>query len=80
MRALRRLVDAYDTGLERHLSRAERFALPLALARVPLKYARHLLLCADAATQRAVALAEAPEFDWALRIAQRPGPWQHAFQ
>jgi Ser/Thr protein kinase RdoA (MazF antagonist) len=80
MRALRRLVDAYDSGLERHLSDAERSALPLALARTPLKYARHLLLREEAAAQRAVAMAEAPDLEWALRIARRPGPWQDAFR
>jgi hypothetical protein len=76
--ALRRLVDAYDAGLDHHLSDAERAALPLALARTPLKFARHLLLREDAA-QRAVALAEAPDLEWALQIARQPGPWQDAF-
>jgi Ser/Thr protein kinase RdoA (MazF antagonist) len=80
MRALRELVDAYDSGLECHLSQQERAALPLALARTPLKYARHLLLRASAADQRAVALAEAPELEWALSIAKLAGPWQAAFR
>lgn len=35
-------VDAYDSGLERHLSPEERAAVPLVLARTPLKSARHL--------------------------------------
>jgi len=80
MQALRELVDAYDSGLERHLSQEERAALPLVLARTPLKYARHLLLRASAADQRAVAMAEAPELLWALTIAKLPGPWQAAFR
>jgi Ser/Thr protein kinase RdoA (MazF antagonist) len=80
MQALRELVDAYDSGLECHLSEKERAALPLALARTPLKYARHLLLRTSAAEQRAVALAEAPELEWALSIAKLPGPWQAAFR
>jgi len=76
--ALRELVDAYDSGLERHLSREERTALPL--ARTPLKYARHLRLCTSAAEQRAVARAEAPELVWVLSIAKHPVPWQRAFR
>jgi Ser/Thr protein kinase RdoA (MazF antagonist) len=80
MQALRELVDAYDSGLECHLSEKERAALPLALARTPLKYARHLLLRTSAAEQRAVALAEAPELEWALSIAKLPGPWRAAFR
>jgi Ser/Thr protein kinase RdoA (MazF antagonist) len=80
MQALRGLVDAYDSGLERHLSEEERAALPLVLARTPLKYARHLLLRGSAAAQRAVALAEAPDLEWALSIAKLPGPWRDAFR
>lgn len=77
--ALRELVDAYDSGLECNLTREERAALPLVLARTPLKYARHLLLRTNAAEQRAVAWAEAPDLVWALAIAKHPGPWQVAF-
>src|SRR5215469_3205838 len=80
MQALRELVDAYDSGLECHLWEKERAALPLALARTPFKYARHLLLRTSAAEQRAVALAEAPELEWALSIAKLPGPWRAAFR
>ena len=79
MQALREIIDAYDSGLERHLSEEERVTLPLALARTPLKYARHLLLRGSAADQRAVALAEAPDLEWALSIAKLPDPWQAAF-
>jgi Ser/Thr protein kinase RdoA (MazF antagonist) len=79
MQALRELINAYDSGLERHLSQEERAALPLALARTPLKYARHLLLRTSAAGQRAVAMAEAPDLEWALSIAKLPGPWRAAF-
>jgi len=78
--ALRELVDAYDSGLERRLSQEEREALPLVLARTPLKYARHLLLRGNAAEQRAVAMAEAPDLEWALSIAKLPGPWRAAFR
>ena len=80
MQALRELIDAYDSGLECHLSQEERTALPLALARTPLKYARHLLLRTSAAEQRAVAVAEAPDLEWALSIAKHPVPWQMAFR
>jgi homoserine kinase type II len=80
MQALRELVDAYDSGLERHLSQEERARLPLVLARTPLKYARHLLLRSSATDQRAVAMAEAPDLEWALSIAKLPGPWQAAFR
>jgi Ser/Thr protein kinase RdoA (MazF antagonist) len=80
MQALRELVDAYDSGLACHLSEQERAALPLALARTPLKYARHLRLCTSAADQRNVALAEAPELEWALSIAKHPEPWKGAFR
>ncbi len=80
MQALRELVDAYDSGLERHLSQEERAALPLALARTPLKYARHLLLRTSTAEQLAVAQAEAPELVWALSIVKFPDPWRAAFR
>jgi Ser/Thr protein kinase RdoA (MazF antagonist) len=80
MQALRGLVDAYDSGLERHLSEEERSALSLVLARMPLKYARHLLLRGSAADQRAVTMAEAPDLEWALSIAKLPGPWREAFR
>ena len=80
MQALRELIDAYDSGLERHLSQEERTSLPLALAHTPLKYARHLLLRASATEQLAVAQAEAPELVWALSIAKHPGPWRAAFR
>ena len=80
MQALRELVDAYDSGLERHLSQEERAALPLVLARTPLKYARHLLLRTSATEQRAVAQAEASDLEWALSIANHPVPWQRAFR
>jgi Ser/Thr protein kinase RdoA (MazF antagonist) len=80
MQALRELVDAYDSGLECHLSEEERAALPLVLARTPLKYARHLLLRTSAVDQRTVAMAEAPDLEWALSIAKLPGPWQAAFR
>jgi homoserine kinase type II len=80
MQALRELVDAYDSGLEHHLSEEERAALPLVLARTPLKYARHLRLCTSATEKLAVARAEAPELVWALSIAKLPGPWQAAFR
>jgi homoserine kinase type II len=80
MQALRELVDAYDAGLDHHLSEEERAALPLVLARTPLKYARHLLLRTSAAEQRAVAQAEAPDLGWALAIAEHPAPWQATFR
>jgi Ser/Thr protein kinase RdoA (MazF antagonist) len=80
MQALRELVDAYDSGLERHLSQEERAALPLALARTPLKYARHLLLRTSTAEQLAVAQAEAPELVWALSIVKFPDPWRATFR
>ncbi|GLV53245.1 hypothetical protein KDH_01000 [Dictyobacter sp. S3.2.2.5] len=80
MQALRELIDAYDSGLERRLSQEERALLPLVLARTPLKYARHLLLCSRVTEQRAVALAEAPELEWALSIATFAAPWQAAFR
>src|SRR5262249_49916848 len=80
MQALRELVDAYDSGLEYHLSEGERSALPLVLARMPLKYARHLLLRGSAADQRVVAQAEAPDLAWALSMARFPDPWRAAFR
>lgn len=80
MQALRELVDTYDSGLEHSLSQEERAMLPLVLARTPLKYARHLLLCPDATDQRTIALAEAPDLEWALSIAKHPGPWQTVFR
>ncbi len=76
--------DELDTAIGQmfvdEVSEEERSALPLVLARTPLKYARHLLLRGSAADQRAVAMAEAPDLEWALSIAKLPGPWRDAFR
>jgi Ser/Thr protein kinase RdoA (MazF antagonist) len=77
---LRRLVDAYDQGLEDPLTRMERAALPLAIARQPLwAVGRWLALLDDEERARRLAAELSWDVEWALQIMRDIGRWQAAF-
>lgn len=79
IRQLRRLIDAYDSGLSERLTTTERSALSLALARAPLCF---IGMVADTDTElegRRLAAAMMADVSWALTIARAPGRWQEAF-
>lgn len=80
LRRLRRLVDAYDEGLDEHLTDAERLALPLAMARQPLwSVGGWIALLDDEAMARRHAASMLGEVDWALHIMHDLDRWQAAF-
>jgi homoserine kinase type II len=80
IRRLRRLVDAYDRGLDEPLTRVERAALPLALARQPLWWVgRWLALLDDEERARRGLPGMAGDVEWALQIMREAGRWQAAF-
>jgi Ser/Thr protein kinase RdoA (MazF antagonist) len=77
---LRGLVDAYDRGLATRLSRAERAALPLALARQPLwSIGGWVALLDDEQSARQHAAGSVWAVDWALGILGELDKWQVAF-
>ena len=77
---LRRLVDAYDSGLSEPLSPAERWALPLAIARQPLWAAGKWLTLLDSElAARRLANDMIIDVDWALALARDSHAWQEAF-
>jgi homoserine kinase type II len=80
IRRLRRLVDAYDEGLDDPLTRDERAALPLALARQPLWWAGRWLALLDDEERARRGLAEmSRDVEWALQVMRESGRWQAAF-
>jgi Ser/Thr protein kinase RdoA (MazF antagonist) len=77
---LRRLVDAYDRGLDEPLTSVERAALPLALARQPLwAVGRWLALLDDEERARRLAAEMSWDVEWALQVMREVGRWQAAF-
>jgi homoserine kinase type II len=77
---LRRLVDAYDRGLEAPLTRAERAALPLAIARQPLWWIGRWLVLLDDEEQARRGFAEmSRDIEWALQVIREADWWQAAF-
>jgi len=76
---LRVLVDAYDSGLENHLTRVERAALPLALARTPLCFIGMIASLNTEEGARRLAAEMMSDVGWALAIARDPGRWQRVF-
>jgi homoserine kinase type II len=77
---LRRLVDAYDRGLDDPLTRVERAALPFALARQPLwAIGGWLALLDDEERARRLAAEMSWDVEWALRLMRDAGRWQAAF-
>ena len=77
---LRRLVDAYDQGLDTPLTRVELAALPLALARQPLWWVGRWLPVLDDEEEARRGLAEmAWDLEWALQVIREADRWQAAF-
>lgn len=77
---LRALVDAYDQGLGDPLSRAERAALPLAIARQPLwSLGGWVVLLDDEGLARQHASGMFQEVAWTLRMMREVSRWQAAF-
>lgn len=80
LRRLRRLLDAYDAGLDTPLTVTERLALPLAMARQPLwSFAVWIALLDDQRAARRHAAALMPEVKWALGVVREARRWQAAF-
>jgi homoserine kinase type II len=80
LRRLRRLVDAYDSGLKDPLSDAERAALALAMARQPLwSIGGWVALLDDGETARQHAAGTFGAVQWALGIMRELDRWQTAF-
>jgi Ser/Thr protein kinase RdoA (MazF antagonist) len=78
---LRRLIDGYDEGLGEHLSRTERAALPLAMARQPLwSIGGWIALLDDEEAAHRHAAGMLGEVEWALRIVRELNRWQTAFK
>lgn len=77
---LRRLVDAYDRGLDVPLSTAERAAVPWALARQPLwAIGGWMVWLDDERAARSVAAGMLGEVEDALRVVGAIDRWQQAF-
>ena len=77
---LRRLVDAYDRGLNHPLTQIERAALPLALARQPLWWVgRWLAVLDDEERARQGLAGMSGDVEWALQVMREAGRWQAAF-
>jgi homoserine kinase type II len=80
LQRLRRLVEAYNRGLDDPLTPDERAALPFALARQPLWWAgRWLALLDDEALARRGLADMAADLGWALQVTREPERWQTAF-
>jgi Ser/Thr protein kinase RdoA (MazF antagonist) len=79
LRRLRRLVDAYDRGLDDRLTTLERAALPLSLARTPLCFVGMIASLDTEQRARKLAAEMVGDVAWALAIARDPDRWQAAF-
>jgi Ser/Thr protein kinase RdoA (MazF antagonist) len=80
MRLLRRLVDAYDSGLDASLTAKEREALPLAIARQPLwAVGKWVALLDDEEAARGLAAEMTIDVMWALALVRDRQRWQAAF-
>jgi homoserine kinase type II len=80
LRRLRSLVDAYERGLGEPLTRVERLALPLAMARQPLwSIGGWVAMLDDEETARKHAAGTHAEIAWALRLMGELERWQAAF-
>ena len=77
---LRRLVDAYDTGLDIPLTTAERAALPWTIARQPLwAIGGWLAMLDDEKTARDLAAVMSADVERALHVVRGIDQWQQAF-
>jgi len=80
IRRLRRLVNAYDSGLDERLTTNERECLPLAIARQPLWAVGKWLALLDAEeAARGLAAEMTPDVMWALALIRDRHRWQTAF-
>jgi Ser/Thr protein kinase RdoA (MazF antagonist) len=77
---MRKLIDAYDKGLDERLSITERLAIPLAIARQPLwSIGGWIALLDDEEAAQRHAEGMLNEVEWALRILSELEMWQAAF-
>jgi homoserine kinase type II len=77
---LRRLVNAYDSGLTDHLSAEERAALPIAIARQPLfDIGRWSVDEPDTERALETAMWRVHEVRWTLALMHNLSRWQEAF-
>jgi Ser/Thr protein kinase RdoA (MazF antagonist) len=77
---LRRLADAYDSGLDNPLTTAERAALPLAIARQPLwAIGGWLATLDDQNAARDLAAVMSADVERALQVVREIDQWQQAF-
>lgn len=80
MLQLRRLVDAYDSGLTEPLTPAERRAIPAAIARQPLwSMGWWVPALPDVRQARRHAASRAIDVQWALGLMRNLQAWQEAF-
>ncbi len=79
IRQLGTLVDAYDSGLQKPLTSAERAALPVALARAPLCFIAMVASADSEAGARRLAAEMSGDVAWALAIVGDLDRWQSAF-
>jgi len=80
LQKLRRLIDAYNSGLGDPLTGAERVALAPAMARQPLwSIGGWVALLDDEESARRHAAGTSWEVEWALGIARELDRWQTAF-
>jgi Ser/Thr protein kinase RdoA (MazF antagonist) len=73
------LVHAYDSGLAQPLSKLEREAIPLALARTPLFMLRHITNMSDQAQAVRPIQETLIDLEWATRLVYDIPSWQQAF-
>lgn len=76
---LRTLVEAYDSGLDEPLLRAERAALPVALARASLAFIAMIAAVDSEEGARRLAAEMAPDIAWALALMHDLDRWQAMF-
>jgi homoserine kinase type II len=79
VRRLRALVDAYDSGTDSPLTRTEREALPVALARTPLAFIAMIAVVDSEEGARRLAAEMTPDVAWALAIMHDLDRWQAMF-
>jgi homoserine kinase type II len=79
LKRLHALVDAYNSGLDEPLSRDERAALPLALARTTLAFIAMIPSVDSPAGARRLAAEMLPDIGWALAIVRDLDRWRTAF-
>lgn len=76
---LRKLVDAYNAGLDEPLTTVERLALPLAIARTPLFMMRYIALM-ETKEEAVKPISETlPDLEWALHLLDDLDHWQQRF-